>query len=104
MKQRISFLAIITVLLPLIFVSCYGPSENTPIDNGKGILTGKVFDANGEGISGVLVECGGKTAFTNPLGEFKLTDVAGGNNKLVNFTKDNYVSTQKIVKYRHQMF
>ncbi|MFH1051969.1 MAG: YCF48-related protein [bacterium] len=98
MKKQFLSLTLMTLLLSLILFSCYGPSENNPIDTGKGILSGKVFDANGDGVSGVLVECGGKTAFTNPLGEFKLTDIAGGNRKLVNFTKDSYVSTQKIVK------
>jgi len=98
MKNHKLLLVGITLLLSALAFSCYGPSENTPIDTGKGILIGKVFDANGNGISGVQIECGGKTAFTNPLGVFTLKDISGGNRKLVNFTKDKYVSTQKILK------
>ncbi|MFH1051965.1 MAG: YCF48-related protein [bacterium] len=98
MRKQILSLTLMTLLLSLILFSCYGPSENEPIDTGKGILSGKVFDANGDGISGVLVECGGKTVLTNPLGEFTLTDLPSGSRKLVNFTKDFFISNQKIVK------
>ncbi|ROL61534.1 hypothetical protein D9V86_05285 [Bacteroidetes/Chlorobi group bacterium ChocPot_Mid] len=98
MKKMTKLLTVSLLVLSSIMYSCYGPSENNPIDTGKGILTGKVFDSNGNGISGVKVECSGKVAYTNPIGEFTFSDLPPGARKLVNFTKDNFASNQKIVK------
>ncbi|MFC2130820.1 YCF48-related protein [Bacteroidota bacterium] len=91
------FVFVFVIGLSQVLTNCYGPSENDPIESGNGTVEGKVLDINGYGISGASIECAGKIAYTNATGEFTLKNLPAGNRKLVNFSKDNYASTQKIV-------
>ncbi len=97
--RNLSFLVVI-IFASLYLKSCKVDDEGTtnPVLTGNGIVQGKVMDVNGNGMGGVLVSSGIRQATTNALGIFELTEVAEGNRGLINFSKDGFVSTQKIVK------
>jgi uncharacterized protein YfaP (DUF2135 family) len=65
-----------------------------------GVVMGRVIDAYGRSLGGVTVAVGGKTGETNNQGWFTISDVASSIRALVTFSKEGYVTTQKITEVR----
>jgi len=65
---------------------------------GTGVIWGRILNTSGVSLDGVTVSGGGKTGSTNQDGVFSLSGVAAGSNILVDFSKTNYISTQKSVQ------
>ena len=93
MKKTLAL--IICIKIMVFMISCGGDSttflDSNGDSNGQGdtILSGKVVDYYGEGISGALVTIDGSTTDTDSQGQYIFTDINNGSYELI-VTRDGY--------------
>jgi len=75
-------------------------TTTSPVTEQYGIVMGKVVDSYDSPLGDVTVAVAGKSAATNDQGWFSISDIAANNRALVTFSKDGYVTTQKITEVR----
>ncbi|TAL67209.1 MAG: DUF1416 domain-containing protein [Bacteroidetes bacterium] len=92
------------LLLPLFFISLFilfscvkEESPVNPYSGQKGDVMGTVTTTNNTALHGSKVSIGELVTYTDDKGRFFLRNAPAGERVLVNFTSDNYASTQKVV-------
>jgi len=93
---RSGIAAIFIVMLVLMITSCDKDKPTTPIDE-TGVVSGTVFSPGRSVLPGVTVSIGNITTLTDATGRFILPGITPGNSIIVNFSKDGYISNQKVV-------
>ena len=75
-------------------------TTTTAVTEQYGVVMGKVVDSYDSPLGDVAVAVAGKSAATNSQGWFSISNVASSDRAIVTFSKDGYVTTQKITEVR----
>ena len=103
-QKGVSVIAIVilVIVIAVVGVGAYfllkggGPSGTA----NYGVLMGKVVDTTGGVVSDVTVSVAGQTKTTNAQGWFTISNVASGSRVPVTFSKNGYITTQRITEVR----
>ncbi len=87
---------ILVLVLLFAFTACDDDKPTTPGQD-FGLISGTVYAPGRAVLSGVTVSVGSLTTTTDDNGLFVLSNLDPGNRVQVNFSKEGYLSTQKIV-------
>jgi len=75
-------------------------TTTTAVTEQYGVVMGKVVDSYDSPLGNVTVAVAGKSVATNSQGWFSISNVASSDRAIVTFSKDDYVTTQKITEVR----
>lgn len=102
MRNRIILSAVfLTLFSALLFTSCKKEDEGPTgpdLTTGNGLISGIVYDIQGNTLPNVEIKIGEATGVTDSKGEFEITNAPEGSNIPVNFSLDGYKSTQKFAQ------
>lgn len=96
---RSRLVSLVLIIILVVLSGCTTKKKNpTQPSEEIGILAGTVYSTGRNGLAGVLVSVGSKSTTTDSNGKFVLLDVNIGSHVRVNFAKEGYAETQKVVK------
>ena len=97
--------AILIIVIAVVGVGAYlllkggGPSGPSGTES-YGVIMGKVTDTAGSVMGNVTISVGGKSGTTNDQGWFSISNIAAGSRVLATFSKNGYVTTQRMTEIR----
>ncbi|MBI5324286.1 MAG: carboxypeptidase regulatory-like domain-containing protein [Ignavibacteriae bacterium] len=92
------FLPSLFAVLCLLFSCIKGESPLNPYTGQTGSIRGIVTTTSDNPLGGITVSVGSLTTYTDSKGRFFLQNIPAGERVLVNFSDDNYASTQKVTE------
>ena len=103
-RKGVSVIAIVilVIIIAVVGVGAYfllkggGPSGTA----NYGVMMGKVTDISGTALGSVTVNVAGQSATANDQGWFSISNVAAGSRVLATFSKNGYVTTQRMAEVR----
>jgi hypothetical protein len=105
-RKGVSVIAIVIliIVIAVVGVGAYfllkggggGPSGTA----NYGVMMGKVTDISGTALGSVTVNVAGQSATANDQGWFSISNIASGSRVLATFSKNGYVTTQRMAEVR----
>jgi len=92
--KKYLLIIVIGALFSILYFGCIPDF----FENDFGKVAGIVTNANNDALSGVKVQTGDVIVYSDGKGKFNFDKISIGTNIVLNFSKDGYSSTQKVVK------